>query len=89
MTAKEFKEALKEVYEKDLDKIIEHKYNDYTEPRSYIKQEIKRAKLDKAFLDYYVKSDIGIEDMPYIVLLMEIKSTEVLKNVICRMTKGE
>lgn len=89
MTAKEFKKALKKVYENDIDKIIDHKYKDYTKSRSYISQEKRRAKADRAFLSCVAKSDLGIEEAPFIVVLNEIKSADVLRNVICYMLKGE
>ena len=85
MKAEEFKKALKKVYEKDLDKIIDSKYRDWTKPKSYISQEKRRAKRDKAFLDYVTSLDNGIEGASFIAVLNEIKSAEVLKNVLCYM----
>ena len=85
MTAEEFKKALKKVYEKDLDKIIDGKYRDWTKPKSYISQEKRRAKRDKALLDLLSGLDNGIEGASFIAVLNEIKSAEVLKNVFCYM----
>lgn len=89
MGIKDFKEALKKVYENDIDKIINHDYKDYTKSRSYISQEKRRAKADKEFLKSIAKTDLGILEAPYIVMLNEIKSADVLRNVICYMLKGE
>ncbi len=84
MTATEFKEALKKVYENDLDKIIAQKYRDWTKPKRYLAQEKKRAKRDKEFLDH-VAGTCEIDGAYFIGLLNEIESAEVLKNIICYM----
>ena len=84
MTATEFKEALKKVYEKDLDKIIAQKYRDWTKSKRYLAQEKKRAKRDKEFLDHVART-CEIDRASFIGLLNEIKSAEVLKSIICYM----
>ena len=92
MDVAEFKKALKKVYEIDLNKIIEQKYRDCTKPKRYLAQEKKRAKRDREFLNYIASLDTGIEGAHFVPLLMELRSTEVLKNVICYMItakKGE
>jgi len=85
MDATEFKKALKKVYDNDLDKIIAQKYRDWTKPAKYLAQEKKRAKRDKEVLDYLASQEYGIEGAHFVPLLMELRSTEVLKNVICYM----
>lgn len=89
MTNKEFKKALKKVYEQDIEHIIKPRYKDYTVTRRYRAQESKRAKQDKELLDRLAKADIDIEDVSFIALLHELKSAEVLKNVLCYVLKGD
>lgn len=90
MNVAEFKEALKKVYENDLDKIIAQKYRDWTKPKRYLAQEKKRAKRDREILKYVEENtNEGIAGASFIALVNEIRSAEVLKNVLCYMITGK
>lgn len=89
MTNKEFKEAVKKVYDRDIEHIVKPKYRDFNKPWSYRAQEKKRAKHDKKLLDSLKEADINITDVAFIPLLQELRSAEVLKNVLCYVLKGE
>lgn len=88
-----FKRAVKDVYEKgELDKIIKlnHKsiaYAGYT--KKYVREERRRAKEVKKFLDYASKTDKGIEGVPFLILIMALNSSEVFKDVLLFMVNEE
>lgn len=90
MTGQDFVNAIARMYDaKEFDKIIDTKYctlhRAMHKSRLMIHRESKSAKAVKTQLDNYVNAGRDIKDIPFIPLLMQIDSAEVLRDAICFM----
>lgn len=75
-TAKKFKNALTKMYNNgDFDKQIKHPFD---------KKQKKNSIKDKQLMEF-IMGQYEIDNVPFILLLAELKSAETFKNVICYM----
>lgn len=86
MRGQDFVDAIVESYENgDIEKITKVKADQILSSRAYARQERKRAKEFKNMLDELRANERPIDSIPFIPMLLSIKSAEVLKNAICLM----
>lgn len=86
MRGQDFVDAIVEMYESgELDKIAKVKPDQICASRIYAWKERKEAKAFKEMLDEVRANERELDKIPFVPLLMSIKSTEVLKSAICLM----
>lgn len=86
MRGQDFVDAIVEMYENgDLDKLTKVDSKQICASRLYAFKERREAKNFKQLLDEVRANERELDKIPFVPLLMSIRSAEVLKNAICMM----